>query len=110
MLAPISENLIVNLLALPPPPIQRLRLGQLLVTPAALAALQAANVSAYVLLNRHAKRDWGNVSRSDWKQNDLAADAGLRVLSSYTLSNEQSIWIITEADRSITTVLLPDEY
>ncbi|WP_247539135.1 hypothetical protein [Ralstonia pseudosolanacearum] len=95
---------------LPTPSPPRLRLGQLLATPAAAAALAAAGVSVFKLLNRHARGDWGDLSEEDHQQNNLAAIAGQRVLSSYLLSTGQKVWILTEWDRSLTTVLLPDDY
>ncbi|WP_439890850.1 hypothetical protein ACS7SF_17060 [Ralstonia sp. 25C] len=87
----------------------RLRLGQLLATPAATATLAAAGVSVFTLLNRHARGDWGDISEEDHEQNNLAAIAGQRVLSSYLLPTGQKIRILTEWDRSVTTVLLPDD-
>ncbi|BCL90900.1 hypothetical protein ACNRBV_22795 [Ralstonia pseudosolanacearum] len=88
----------------------RLRLGQLLATPAAAAALSVAGVSVFKLLNRHARGDWGDLSEEDQQQNNLAAMTGQRVLSSYLLPTGQKVWVVTEWDRSITTVLLPDDY
>ncbi|MFV8603959.1 hypothetical protein ACNRDG_06520 [Ralstonia pseudosolanacearum] len=89
----------------------RLSLGQLVATPAAVAALAAADVSVFRLLNRHAHRDWGELSDEDRQQNDQAAINGRRVLSSYPLETGQKIWIITEGDRDrVTTVLLPENY
>lgn len=94
----------------PAPLLPRLPLGHLLATPAACVALQAAGVSVFKLLNRHACGDWGDLSDEDRQQNNLAAVTGQRVLSSYPLPTGQKIWIITEWDRSATTVLLPDDY
>ncbi|MRS99702.1 hypothetical protein GJQ57_13710 [Ralstonia pickettii] len=91
-------------------PLPRLPLGHLVATPAAVAALAASGVSIYRLLNRHARCDWGELSDEDRQQNDLAVTTGQRVLSSYPLENGQRIWIITEADRAVTTVLLPEDY
>ncbi|MDO3621719.1 hypothetical protein Q3O98_11475 [Ralstonia pseudosolanacearum] len=88
----------------------RLALGQLVATPAAVAALSEARVSIYLLLNRHARGDWGELSEEDRQQNELAVTTDQRVLSSYRLSNKRKVWIITEADRSVTTVLLPEDY
>jgi hypothetical protein len=62
------------------------------------------------LLARHANGDWGEVNEHDRQANDYASEHGLRVLSAYTLRTGQKIWIITEADRSMTTILLPEEY
>lgn len=94
--------------SLPLPP--RLPLGRLIATPAALRALQLADVSAYHLVNRHARHDWGDLCEADRQQNDMAVINSARVLSSYTLSKHIQVWIITEADRAVTTVLLPNEY
>ncbi|MFV8630676.1 hypothetical protein ACNRDB_14505 [Ralstonia pseudosolanacearum] len=88
----------------------RLPLGQLVATPAAIAALSEAGVSAYLLLNRHARGDWGDLSYEDQAMNQLAVLTGERVLSRYTLPNGQAVWVITEADRAATTVLLPEDY
>ncbi|MCF1442025.1 hypothetical protein ACI2VK_10165 [Ralstonia nicotianae] len=92
--------------ALPP----RLQLGRLVATPAAIAALTTAGVSVFTLINRHARGDWGELSNEDRQQNELAVTTGQRVLSSYLLGNGQKIWIITEWDRSATTVLMSEEY
>ncbi|MEX3930371.1 hypothetical protein AB4Y32_00905 [Paraburkholderia phymatum] len=80
------------------------------VTLAALDVLRNAGVSPLELLLRHVSGDWGNLSDSDRQQNDLSIEAGLHVLSSYVLPNQQTVWLITEWDRSATTVLLPDDY
>lgn len=88
----------------------RLPLGQLVATPGAVAALAAADVSVFKLLNRHTRGDWGDLSSEDLALNDLAAITGQRVLSSYLLGNGQKVWIITEWDRSVTTVLQPEDY
>lgn len=96
--------------AVPDLPRPRLPLGRLLATPAAMAALDAVGVSVFSLVNRHARGDWGDVCDEDRQHNDLAAIAGQRVLSSYPLPDGQKVWILTEWDRSATTVLLPDDY
>lgn len=87
----------------------RFPLGDLVTTPRALMALQVA-ATPTALLIRHVKGDWGDVSEHDRHQNEFAIKAGLRVLSSYTLATGTKIWVITEADRSATTLLLPEEY
>jgi len=61
-------------------------------------------------LVRHATGDWGNLSAEDKEENDLSLKQGLRLFSSYENEGLPKIWIITEADRSATTVLFPDEY
>jgi hypothetical protein len=89
---------------------QRLKLGQVVATPNALRALEEANQVPEEFLARHAAGDWGEVGSEDWQENELSVREGFRVLSSYTLSTGTKIWIITEADRSATTVLLPEDY
>jgi hypothetical protein len=60
-------------------------------------------------LKRHSSCDWGELSAEDKRENDFSLDKGLRLLSSYQ-RNDDRIWIITEADRSVTTILFPEEY
>ncbi|MDR5835382.1 hypothetical protein [Caballeronia sp. LZ034LL] len=88
----------------------RFALGRLVATDGALDALRVANVSAMDLLERHRHGDWGNLDESDRAQNDLAVESGLRIMSSYALSGDVTVWVITEWDRSVTTVLLPADY
>ena len=61
-------------------------------------------------LGRHAKGDWGDLCQEDKKENDFSLREGFRLLSAYEREGLPKIWIITEADRSATTVLFPDEY
>jgi len=61
-------------------------------------------------LKRHSKGDWGNLCPEDKEQNELALNDGSRLFSAYQHHRLPEIWIITEADRSVTTVLFPDEY
>lgn len=61
-------------------------------------------------LYRHAQGDWGEVSQAEQRNNDHAVQHGLRIISAYHSKQGQKFWIITEADRSATTVLLPEEY
>lgn len=86
--------------------------GQLHITAGAKYALQKANTSFFSLLDRHLKGDWGDLDRGDKKMNDAAVKSGDdRIFSAYILAaTGETIWIITEADRSVTTALLPDEY
>jgi len=77
----------------------------------ALAAFAGAldeDLNNYI--SRHADGDWGDLDEHDRKANEYALEHGLRVLSAYTLGSGEKIWIITEADRSSTTILLPEEY
>ena len=84
-------------------------LGQIVSTPGALDVLDREAVNAADLLQRHQSGDWGNVPPEDAEENDLSIVNGNRILSSYIVG-EDRIWIITEADRSSTTLLLPEEY
>ncbi|WP_432381195.1 hypothetical protein [Duganella sp. P38] len=85
-------------------------LGQVVATPAALNAIAELGLSPLALIHRHVTGDWGDLGADDQHQNHIAVRSGLRVFSSYKLSAATKIWIITEADRSSTTLLLPNEY
>lgn len=85
-------------------------LGQTVATPGALDALSAAGQTPLELLHRHVAGDWGDLDDADKTENELSLKDGFRILSAYTLRSGDKIWIITEADRSATTLLLPDEY
>jgi hypothetical protein len=87
-----------------------LELGFVVATPGALRALEAARQSADEFLARHVCGDWGELGEADWDENGLSLREGFRILSAYTLRTGVKIWIITEADRSATTVLLPEDY
>ncbi|MGE3779533.1 MAG: hypothetical protein AB7F89_20255, partial [Pirellulaceae bacterium] len=83
-------------------------LGQVLITPAAMTAIPAEKVQA--ALARHAAGDWGVIDEHDRRENELALASGFRLFSVYELKDGIRFWIITEADRSATTVLLPEDY
>ena len=86
-------------------------LGQVVCTPGALSALGGEGSRPDALLARHVIGDWGDLSEDDKCENALSVEQGFRILSAYTLPRTRvKIWIITEADRSVTTLLLPDEY
>ena len=85
-------------------------LGKVVATPNALDALDRVAVNAMDLIHRHQHGDWGNVPPSDAEENDRSVEHGFRILSSYPLTEDQNLWIITEADRSATTLLLPEDY
>ena len=85
-------------------------LGQVVATPGALEALQAADQRPEEFLNRHVVGDWGEVPPEDAQENDLSVQQGYRILSAYRLNTQVKLWLITEADRSVTTFLLPSEY
>lgn len=88
----------------------RFKLGRIFATPAALEVIADAKVSIVDLLCRHVRGEWGNLSESDRQQNELSVEAGLRILSSYVLPSQQTVWVITEWDRLATTFLLPGDY
>ncbi|WP_407410634.1 hypothetical protein [Acinetobacter sp.] len=84
-------------------------LGQVVSTPNALRFAEAEYIDLLALLVRHQSGDWGDVSEEDRESNEEALLMPLRIMSSYKFSNDK-IWIITEADRSVTTILLPSDY
>jgi hypothetical protein len=84
--------------------------GRLVATPGALALLEQVNRSPLEYLSRHLRGDWGDLDQEDKTENELSLKYGFRLLSSYQLTDREKIWIITEADRSLTTLLLPAEY
>ena len=85
-------------------------LGRLLVTPGVVAVLERYSESPLPFVARHASGDWGEVDAEDWQANDESLKDGARLLSAYRTSRGEKIWVITEADRSATTLLLPEEY
>ncbi len=91
------------------------KLGQVVSTPGAQQVLAGnddeitAWFESMALLRRHQEGDWGNVPPEDAKANDQAVEIGERILSSYEVNGER-MWVITEWDRSVTTLLLPSEY
>lgn len=90
------------------PPSLPLELGRLVATPAALAEVPHDEMLS--ALRRHVSHDWGDVCPEDRKANDEACRYGFRVLSVYRTLAGLRFWIITEADRSATTVLMPEDY
>lgn len=90
--------------------ITRFDLGRVVSTPGALHCLEQAGVGLVQLLARHATGDWGDLCPDDWVLNDRAVEEGERILSAYPLSTGERVYVITEADRSVTTLLLPSEY
>ncbi len=85
-------------------------LGQIVATPGALAALKRAKQPPTCFLARHAIGDWGELEPTDVAENKYSLIHGFRLLSSYQTDAGEKLWIITEADRSATTLLLPEEY
>ena len=84
-------------------------LGRILATPGALEALREAGEDPLRFLARHASGDWGELDPHDRRENELALKHGRRLLSSYPVG-EKRVWVITEANRSYTTLLLPEDY
>ena len=85
-------------------------LGQIVGTPGAVDALIKAEQDPAELLLRHVTGDWGVLDDEDKKENELSLKEGFRILSTYELEAGVKVWVITEADRSATTFLLPSEY
>jgi hypothetical protein len=83
-------------------------LGVVVATPGALAIL--APEEPMVLLSRHVTGDWGDLSPDERRENEYSLKHGLRLFSSYHLGTGAKVWIVSEADRSATTILLPEEY
>ena len=85
-------------------------LGQVVITPGAIEALDDSNELPITFLRKHQSGDWGIVGKEDWEENQFSLSNGYRLLSAYRTAKEEKIWILTEADRSVTTILLPCEY
>ncbi len=86
------------------------QLGQVVATPGALEALLEADQPAPALLERHLYGDWGDIPAEDVQQNVAGVRQGLRLMSVYPLTSGVRVWLITEWDRSVTTLLLPQDY
>lgn len=84
--------------------------GQILATLGALRLLDETNKSPLEFLSRCLRGDWGDLCQEDKMENELSLKQGFRLLSSYPITDTEKLWIFTEADRSVTTLLLPEEY
>ena len=86
--------------------------GRLVATPGALALLEQINKSPLEFLSRHLRGDWGDLCQEDKTENELSLKHGFRLMSSYQVTETETerLWVLTEADRSVTTLLLPAEY
>ncbi len=84
--------------------------GAVVATPGALRLLAQAGIQPLDLLRRHLAGDWGDLDAEDRRENSYALQHGFRLLSSYQVTPTEKVWVITEADRSATTILLPEEY
>ena len=82
--------------------------GQIVITPGASSKLSQDDVLGGLI--RHMSGDWGELDEHDWKENEAALEHGFRLFSQYRVRDGAKFWIITEHDRSVTTILLPDEY
>ena len=76
--------------------------GQIVATPGALALLEQTNKSPLEFLSRHLRGDWGDLDKEDKTENELSLKHGFRLLSSYQVNKTEKLWVITEADRSVT--------
>ena len=85
-------------------------LGQIVRTPGAIQTMQDAGQDPIELLRRHVTGDWGDLGEEDKKENDFSVGKDLRIFSAYNLESGEKVWIITEADRSATTILVPQDY
>jgi hypothetical protein len=85
-------------------------LGQIFLTVGAREALEESNQTANEFLAKHSTGDWGNVCEEDAEENDFSVKEEFRILSAYKTEKGEKLWIITEADRSSSTILKPDEY
>ena len=85
------------------------KLGQIVATPGALETMDRLDVNPSSLVKRHANGDWSDMCDEDAEANRQAAEGKERILSSYEIKGEK-VWVITEWDRSVTTLLLPSEY
>jgi hypothetical protein len=85
-------------------------LGLVVGTSGGVRALEEAGQGPQEFLDRHIQGDWGEVPEADKHENDYAVQHGFRILSAYTTTAGDRIWVLTEADRSATTILLPHEY
>jgi len=88
-------------------PIAKFRVGRIVTTPKALETLSGEDIARAIV--RHQSGDWGELDAEDCEGNDRAVTQGTRILSQYN-SVKGAFWLITEGDRSVTTVLLPEEY
>lgn len=86
----------------------KLVLGIIVITPGAEEVLSQDDIRLAII--RHTNGDWGDVCREDWELNNEAVRDGHRVLSVFQSDGGKKFWMITEFDRSVTTILLPLEY
>jgi hypothetical protein len=86
-------------------------LGQVVATPGAISVMETHGIDPIEMLRRHAIGDWGDLCDEDRAENDLSLRDGLRLFSAYgDTASRTRLWVITEADRSVTTILRPEDY
>lgn len=85
-------------------------LGMTAITVRAAAALLARGMNANTLLDRHERGDWGDIDDEDKASNNQALVWGGRLISTYRIGDGREVWVITEANRSLTTILMPEDY
>lgn len=109
--APVASRPVAAAVA-PAPFVPKFPLGQVVITPGAAALLSGCRVDALSLLKRHVVGDWGELCQQDQALNNLSlsSESPGRLMSSYLMPKNQTVWIITEWDRSVTTLLLPSDY
>lgn len=88
----------------------RFPLGSLFLTPGAIDALEASKQEPFEFIRRHQTGDWGDLGREDKQENEFSVSRPLRILSKYHTTEGTALYVITESDRSATTILLPEEY
>ena len=93
-----------------PPSLVRFPLGRLFLTQGAVASLDEAGQSPQEFINRHSQLEQGELCDEDHKENLFSVDKELRIFSAFKTSQGVKLWLITEADRSSTMILLPEEY
>lgn len=91
-------------------PVMLFPLGQIVITSGAMDVLTHYPIAPQMLLLCHVTGEWGDLDDEDQEANRAAIKYGTRILSSHIINADEKIWIITEADRSVTTILLPSEY
>lgn len=91
-------------------PQSRFSLGRIVATPGALKALAESKEAPVLFLARHVTGDWGDVDSCDRQANNTALATDERLFSAYKTAKGEKIWVITEADRSSTCILLPEDY
>ncbi|MDT5267961.1 MAG: hypothetical protein QOH49_147 [Acidobacteriota bacterium] len=88
----------------------RFPLGRLFLTPGAIAALEESGQQPFDFLRRHQSGDWGDLGKEDKRENEFSVTRALRILSKYHTAKGDALYVITESDRSTTTILKPEEY